>query len=120
MSFHTLALMKNLVARSEHEEETPQRVEAEFLLVKKVEKVITSSQTDALYLQYFYDCPIEKLVVIPPGIDTQHFHPIEKQLAKKKINEEDKKIVLFVGRIEPLKGIDTLIYAMKIVVHAKS
>ncbi len=116
MSFHTLALMKNLVARSEREEENVERITAEFKLIQDVDKVITSSISDALYTQYLYDCPKEKLVVIPPGIDVEHFHPIDQQVAKDKIHEHVKKIVLFVGRIEPLKGIDALIYAMKIMV----
>ncbi len=117
ISFHTLALMKNLVARNEREEETPERVEAEFRLIREVDKVITSSSTDALYTQYLYDCPKEKLVVIPPGIDVEHFHPMDQQKAKDRIHEYGNKIVLFVGRIEPLKGIDALIYAMKILVN---
>jgi D-inositol-3-phosphate glycosyltransferase len=116
MSFHTIALMKSLVARTENEVASPERVEAEFLLVEHADKIIVSSETDMLYMQYFYDTPREKLAVIPPGFDTARFFPINKNVAKKKIHVEEKqKIILFVGRIEPLKGIDTLIYAMKII-----
>src|SRR5258708_15461139 len=117
MSFHTLALMKNLVARTAQEKESILRIDAEFLLTKKVQKIISSSETDSLYLQYLYNSSTDKLIVIPPGIDSKRFHPIEKMIAKQKIQiEPNKKIILFVGRIEPLKGIDTLIYAMKILV----
>src|SRR5207237_357701 len=50
ITFHTLALMKNLVARSEDETEDIERIEAEMLLVKRADKVIATSQKDAEYL----------------------------------------------------------------------
>ena len=116
MSFHTLALMKNLVARSTEEKENKLRVAKEFLLTKKSEKIITSSETEFFYMQYLYNSPVEKLVVVPPGINTDLFHPIDKTISKRKIHIPlNEKIVLFVGRIEPLKGVDSLIYAMKII-----
>lgn len=117
MSFHTLGLMKNLVARSEHEKEEKFRIDAEFLLTEKADVIINPSESDALYMKYLYNAKEEKLAVIPPGINRDRFHPIEKDIAKQQIQMEyNKKIVLFVGRIEPLKGIDALIYAIKILV----
>ncbi len=117
MSFHTLALMKDLVARSESERSDRFRIDAELEITKKADRVIVSSETDSQYMRYLYDCPTEKLAVIPPGVNTSRFHPMEKTSAKDKIGaSRDEKIVLFVGRIEPLKGIDAIIYAMKIIV----
>jgi D-inositol-3-phosphate glycosyltransferase len=115
MTFHTLALMKNLVARTESEKEGSVRIQAEFELTKHADKIITPSESDRSYLQYLYQVPESKVSIIPPGVDTKLFRPIDKSLAKKKIDaDEDHKIVLFAGRIEPLKGIDVLIFAMKI------
>jgi D-inositol-3-phosphate glycosyltransferase len=120
MSFHTLALLKNLVARSEQETEDQTRIDAEFLLTVKADKVITSNETDSRYMQYFYNAPPSKLTVIPPGIDASRFYPMDKSMAKEKIGEDlSQKIVLFVGRIEPLKGVDALIYAIKIIATRK-
>jgi D-inositol-3-phosphate glycosyltransferase len=52
-------------------------------------------------------------VVIPPGVDTGHFYPIPADEAREFIGiPKDDRLVLFVGRIEPLKGVDTLIRAM--------
>lgn len=114
-SFHTLALMKNLVARTETEKESKERIDAEFLLIKEVEKIIAPSESDKEYLVYLYGASPEKIVVIPPGVNTELFRPIEKTKAKKAVGADEKdKIVLFVGRIEPLKGIDVLMYAIKI------
>ncbi len=113
--FHTLGLMKNLVAREENEREDKERIASEFLLADKANAIIASSDTDKLYLQYLYNADPHKVFVITPGVDTQQFKPIDKTIAKREIQANvTHKIILFVGRIEPLKGIDGLIYAMKI------
>lgn len=115
VTFHTLALMKNLVARNESETEDLERIESELLLVKKTDKIITTSVRDARYLATLYSCPEEKISVLMPGINLKIFSPQDKIKAKQIIcARPDHKLILFVGRIEPLKGIDVLLYAMKI------
>jgi D-inositol-3-phosphate glycosyltransferase len=115
MSFHTLGLMKNLVARDTAERESSTRIRAEFTLMKRASLILASSESDRAYMEYLYDVPDENIVVVSPGIDTELFHPMEKTAARVHIHANPAhKIVLFVGRIEPLKGIDTLIYAIKI------
>ncbi len=116
-TFHTLALMKNLVARTDSERESEYRIKAEFELSKRSD-FITASSTDKEYLQTLYDCPDHKIATINPGVDTKLFHRIDKSAAAKHINENPQvKIIMFVGRIEPLKGIDVLMYALKIFLH---
>jgi D-inositol-3-phosphate glycosyltransferase len=115
MTFHTLALMKNLVAR-DNEQESPERIEVETELMKTAAQIITPSESDMRYMQYLYGAAEEKLVAVPPGVNTQVFKPIAKEQAKRELNAAaDQKIILFAGRIEPLKGIDVLMYATKIV-----
>ncbi len=117
-TFHTLALMKNLVARNEKERESDFRINTEMKLIQRSEKITASSVTDRDYLLSLYDCPPQKIEVITPGVDTKLFHRIDKKEAAKHINESPKqKIIMFVGRIEPLKGIDVLMYALKIYLH---
>lgn len=115
VNFHTLALMKNLVARDTLERESKFRVAAEFALMKKASAIIASSESDKEYMEYLYDALSEKIHIVYPGIDTKVFHPMDAMKARMHIGAEPQhKIVLFVGRVEPLKGIDTLMYAMKI------
>lgn len=114
-TFHTLALLKNLVGRSESEREEDVRIKAEMELVKTGDAIITPSISDAQYLTSLYEARHEKLNTIPPGVDTSLFRPSDKSNARQHLGlPPDQKILLFVGRIEPLKGIDVLLYAMKI------
>lgn len=115
MTFHTLALMKNLVARDEFEKEEVFRIDAERGLTKAAAAIIAPSDNEKEYLQYLYDTPAEKIHVIAPGVDTTLFRPIDKQTAKAEIRAPMRdRILLFVGRIEPLKGLDMLMYSLKV------
>lgn len=113
--FHTLALMKNLVARDESERESNQRIRGEFKLIKQANKIIASSINDKILISSLYDCPENKISVMAPGVDSKLFRPIDQEKALKFIQEsKQSKIILFVGRVEPLKGVDVLMYALKI------
>lgn len=117
LSFHTLSLMKNLVARDTTEKEEMSRVTAEIELCTTVEHIIATSDSDKKYLEYLYDAKGDRITVIPPGVNPLVFHPVKQSEAKRHLNlPEGQQMILFVGRIEPLKGIDMLMYAMKIIV----
>jgi D-inositol-3-phosphate glycosyltransferase len=121
MTFHTLALMKNLVARSEAEKESQERIRAEHELMQKADSVISPSETDSLYMQYLYGADKNSIMVITPGVNTHIFYKQDKAMAKQQIGADvNHKLLLFVGRIEPLKGIDVLLYALKIVKERNS
>lgn len=115
LTFHTLALMKNLVARASWEEESRARIDAEFALMKSADIITSSSISDKLYLMYLYDATEKKIVEIAPGVNMNLFRPMNKEEARSQLNiSTAQKTLLFVGRIEPLKGIDMLLYAVKI------
>lgn len=115
VTFHTLALMKNLVARDESERENIGRIESELLIVKKADRIIATSISDGKYLASLYSCLESKISILTPGIDLKVFKPQDKNKAKQIIGaDKNHKLILYVGRIEPLKGIDVLLYAMKI------
>lgn len=117
MYYHTLALMKNLVARDELEKEEVERISAECTLAKEVTHIITPTDSEMSYLEYLYQAKREKMTIIPPGVNITFFRPINKQVAKSKIGgSANEKILLFVGRMEPLKGLDMLMYALKVLI----
>jgi D-inositol-3-phosphate glycosyltransferase len=111
--YHTLGEMKNRIARSEEEMESDFRIESEKRILKRADRVVVSTLAEQTQLRYLYRGNSHKMVIIPPGVDLSHFYPIPSDEAKLYIGlNPDVKMVLFVGRIEPLKGIDTLIRAV--------
>ena len=111
--FHTLGEMKNRIARTEAERETPERIAGEKRVLSIADRIIVATLAEHSQLRFLYKANNNKLVIIPPGVDTCHFYPITADEAKQFIGlKPDDRMVLFVGRIEALKGVDTLIRAM--------
>ena len=111
--FHTLGEMKNRIARTEEEREGPYRIEGEKRVLARADRIIASTLAEQTQLQFLYKADKRKITIIPPGVNTGHFYPIPMDEARQFIGADpDKKLVLFVGRIEPLKGLDTLIRAI--------
>jgi len=111
--FHTLGEMKNRVAGPEEERESPARIAAEQHLLERADRVVVSTLAEQTQLRFLYKANDRKLVIIPPGVDLTHFYPIPADEAKAFVGlKPDDRMVLFVGRIEPLKGVETLIRAM--------
>lgn len=113
--FHTLGLMKNRVATSPAEMEGDYRINGEYEVLKSADRIIAATPAEQAQLEFLYQTPSRKITIIPPGVDTSHFYPIPPDEAKTVIDIPiTDRILLFVGRIEPLKGIETLIRSIAI------
>lgn len=111
--FHTLVLMKNRVARTPQEVEGGYRIEGEQQILRSVDRIIAATPAELAQLQFLYRADSSKITVIPPGVDTSHFYPIPADEARAAIGiQPHDRMILFVGRIEPLKGVETLIRAI--------
>jgi D-inositol-3-phosphate glycosyltransferase len=111
--FHTLGEMKNRIARSDNEREGAYRIDGEKRALARADRIIAATLAERTQLQFLYKADRRKIAIIPPGVDTGHFYPIPMDEARQYIGvDARKKLVLFVGRIEPLKGLDTLIRAI--------
>ena len=111
--FHTLGVMKNRIARTPAEMEGDYRIDGERLVLRTADRIIAATPAEQAQLSFLYQADTRKTVIIPPGVDTSRFYPIPKDEARLAIGlKPQDRLLLFVGRIEPLKGIDTLIQAI--------
>ncbi|MCL4507111.1 MAG: glycosyltransferase [Chloroflexi bacterium] len=115
-TFHTLAELKNQIAESPDQREPVERLRGELSICSSADLITASTKVEQQQLAHYYGASTARIRVVPPGVDTAKFHPIEQSYAKSVIGApQAHRMVLFAGRIEPLKGIDTLFRAMAIV-----
>lgn len=114
--FHTLGLMKQRIGQTPEEREGEYRIRGEKQVMDAADKIIAATESEQAKLEKLYGVNEQKVAIIPPGVDTHHFYPIPQDEAKEAIGiSANDRMALFVGRIEPLKGVDTLLRAMAIV-----
>ena len=110
MGFHTLGAVKNAIGIGEGEPDL--RIAAEKELVRDCHRIIASTMKGKKDLIDYYDASPETISVIPCGVNLDLFRPIGRETARCYLGLKEERIILFVGRIIPLKGIDNLLKAM--------
>ena len=110
--FHTLAELKNRVAQSQAEMESQRRIACEGEIMQFADQLIAATTLERDDMRQYYGANPAKIAVVPPGVDLQRFHPIPKAEARARLGvPADHRMILFVGRLQPIKGVDTLICA---------
>jgi D-inositol-3-phosphate glycosyltransferase len=111
--FHTLGALKNNVARNQDEREPSLRITNERHIVAKADRLIAANPAEHRDLQTFYGADPARISIIPCGVDLELFRPLPRDQARALLNlPMETKIVLFVGRLEPIKGVDILLDAL--------
>jgi D-inositol-3-phosphate glycosyltransferase len=112
--FHTLGQMKERIQTQPNMNLSNERIQTENLIVEWADRIIAATPAEETQLQWLYRAKRRKIKVVPPGVNTTRFQPISKQTAREKIGFELCDLLLFVGRIEPLKAVDSIIKALAI------
>lgn len=114
--FHTLGHMKNQINPNKDEQAPQSRIDGEMRVIHEIADRITSPTIAELnQLQALYGASGDNVTLISPGVDLSRFKPVERNAARDYIGINQNEFnIMFVGRIEPLKGIDTLIEAAAI------
>jgi D-inositol-3-phosphate glycosyltransferase len=108
--YHTLGAVKNAVGIGENEPRL--RVVSEADTVADCQRIIVATQKEKRDLITYYNADPEKTGVVPCGVNMEMFRPIQKTFARQTLGWQNEKILLFVGRIDSLKGIEQLLKAM--------
>lgn len=107
-TFHTLAR-----AKAEHGDPEPEhRERAEAEVIGCSDAVTASSGAEADQLVRLYSAPPERVEVVPPGVDHAFFSPGEQAGARQALGLGSHPVLLFVGRIQPLKGVDVAVRSL--------
>ena len=107
-TFHTLARVKAQTGDPEPE----RRAHAEAEVVACSDAILANSEAERAQLIDFYGAPADRIEIVPPGVEHAFFSPGDQRGARSALDlDPDRPVVLFVGRIQPLKGLDVAIEA---------
>ncbi len=106
-TFHTLARVKAETG----DPEPQQRIDAEAEVIGCSDIITANSLAEAQQLQRFYDAPPERIEIVAPGTEHALFSPGDQAGARSALDLGREPVVMFVGRIQPLKGVDVAVQA---------
>jgi D-inositol-3-phosphate glycosyltransferase len=108
-TFHTLAQLKNRVAESNAEREQAVRYEIERRTMIGSDRIVALTDVDRRQMQQHYGGGLAPIDVIPGGVDLDLFRPRPREAARAVLGwQRDERVLLFVGRIQRLKGLEIL------------
>ena len=109
-TFHALGETKRR-EQGARDTSPPERQAAEFRILEEVERVLATCPAEVEELTTLYEADPSCLTLVPCGVDTKTFRPVDRREACKALGLPDKPTVVYVGRLVPRKGVDTLVEA---------
>ena len=110
--FHTLGRLKNGVARLAGEREPEIRLREETRIVRCADRLVAANEGERAYFVDEYGASPERVAAIPCGVDTDLFRPGQVADARARLGLAPGPLLLYVGRIAPIKGLHTLLDAV--------
>ena len=110
--FHTLGRLKNTVAQTPSEVEPELRITEESRIIGAADRVVAANVVERAHLVWYYGARADRVAVIPCGVDTELFQPMLPATAKDLLELGPEPLLLYVGRLQPIKGLETLLEAM--------
>ena len=109
---HTLGYPKNAAAQLPWEQEPSRRLQVERTVLQGSDALVAESPASKQHMTWHYDVDPASVAVIPCGVDLERFRPQDKRRARADLSlPPAAPVLLFVGRLQPSKGIDTLLQA---------
>lgn len=114
---HTLAIVKNRQLAPGAAAEPEIRVELEGEIARCADLLVVSTESEGDALRRAYHVRPERLALVPPGVDLDVFRPQSKELVRLLLGYPgDHRLFVFVGRLEPLKGVDVILRAFSLLI----
>jgi D-inositol-3-phosphate glycosyltransferase len=112
ISFHTLGRVKEATRAPGEPRQSLVRIAAEDEVVSRAGCMVASTPAEAADLIEHYRANPERICISPPGVDHAVFRPGDRERARQRLGLAPGPLVAFVGRIQPLKGVDVAIAAV--------
>ncbi|MER5419367.1 D-inositol-3-phosphate glycosyltransferase [Streptosporangium roseum] len=111
-TMHTMAKVKNLLLAEDDRPEPTARVLGEEQVVQVADRLVANTPTEAQELIDLYGAAPGRVEVVNPGVNLNVFQPASKGAARHRLDlPQDAHVLLFVGRVQPLKAPDVLLRA---------
>ena len=107
--FHTLGEVKNRCGAPGRESDL--RVDVERRAIAEANRVIAASEDELRHLTELYGADPARVSIVPCGVNARLFRPLPRGAARAKLALGEQPTALFVGRMDPLKGLDLLLEA---------
>ncbi|PKB58923.1 MAG: hypothetical protein BZY83_04480 [SAR202 cluster bacterium Casp-Chloro-G2] len=107
VTFHTLGLIKMQSRAGEVEQ--AERLVVEREVMASADRIIAFSPHERDAMARLYGADANKVSLVHCGVDLSVFRPLDQRLVRRRLGLNGEKILLYVGRIEPLKGLDLLV-----------
>jgi D-inositol-3-phosphate glycosyltransferase len=112
-TMHTMARVKNSNRGAGQPVEPDVRLQGEAAIVHGADVLTANTSDEAAELRANYSARSEQIMIVPPGVDLHTFHPCNQPKSRAQFGVvQDIQVILFVGRIQPLKAPDVLIKAV--------
>ncbi|MDE2853740.1 MAG: glycosyltransferase [Chloroflexota bacterium] len=111
--FHTLGHMKKRIQLNDFYQ-PDRRITTELQILQWADRVVAATPAEQAQLRWLYRARRSQIVVIPPGVNTEVFNKeMSREMARQTLGlAPTVELLLFVGRIEPLKAVDTILEAL--------
>ncbi|MBZ0296072.1 MAG: glycosyltransferase [Anaerolineae bacterium] len=118
--FHTLGHMKNRIMPGQKVPMPDTRTGIETWITKWANRIVAATPAEHAQLLWLYRADRRKIVIASPGVDLSVFHPMSVDKARDQLEiPSEKQMLLFVGRLEPLKAVDTVLAALHRIAQAR-
>ena len=111
-SMHTLGKVKNLALAAGDCAEPAARIRGEGEVVAAADRLVANTDEEARQLVELYDADRRRVKTVSPGVDLSVFCPGSAEQARARLGlPADAVVLVFAGRIQPLKGPDVVMHA---------
>lgn len=107
--FHTLSRVKEFHFGEPDPSDTILRFDGERQVIEAADTIIGATPDELALMEKLYGRTPAHYAVVPPGVDTDLFSPLDRDQSRSELGINAERVILFVGRVDRIKGIDTLL-----------